>query len=70
LYNLEFYRVSFLQGAITITDDGGIVYENVWAVIAPDEAITLGIVKPLHGSLHFACPPDRVLSISLPQRQQ
>jgi hypothetical protein len=29
--------------------------KNVWAVIAPDEAISFGIIKPLDGSLHFDC---------------
>jgi hypothetical protein len=41
------------------------MYEYVWAIIASDEAIPLGIVKPLHGSLHFAFPPDRDFEISL-----
>jgi len=39
------------------------VYENVGAIIAPDEAVSLGIVKPLHGSLHCDCPPDRDFEI-------
>ena len=63
LPNLEFDGISFLQGAITITDDGGVMDENVWAVIAPDEAVSLGVVKPLHRSLHFAGPPDRDFGI-------
>src|SRR3981081_434610 len=65
LNNFEFDRVSFLQGAIAIAGDGGIMYENVGAIIAPDEAVSLGIVKPLHGSSHFHCPPGRVFEISL-----
>jgi hypothetical protein len=65
LNDLKLDWVSFLQGAITITGDGGIMYENVWTIIAPDEAISLGIVKPLHGSMHFDCPPDRVFEIPL-----
>jgi hypothetical protein len=48
-----------LQGAIAITDDGGIVYENVGAIIAPDEAVSFRIVKPFHGSMHFAFPPEQ-----------
>src|SRR5260370_5860154 len=39
--------------------------ENVWAITAPDEAVSLGIVKPFHSSLHFACPPDRDIEILL-----
>jgi len=29
------------------------MYENVWTIIAPDEAVSFGIIKPLHGALHF-----------------
>jgi hypothetical protein len=54
-----------LQGAITIAGDGGIVDKNVWAFIAPDEAVSFGIIKPFYGSLHFDCPPDRDFEISL-----
>ena len=30
------------------------MYENVWSIVAPDEAVSFVVVKPLHGSLHFA----------------
>jgi hypothetical protein len=63
LNDFEFDWVSFLQRAIAIASDRGIMYENVWAIIAPDEAVSFGIVKPFHGSLHFACPPDTVFGI-------
>jgi hypothetical protein len=53
LNNLKLDWISFLQGAITIPDDGGVMNENVRPVIAPDEAVSLGIIKPFHGSLHF-----------------
>jgi hypothetical protein len=41
------------------------MYEYVWTVIAPDEAIPLGIIKPLHGSLHFDALLNRDFEISL-----
>src|SRR2546429_5809724 len=34
-------------------------------IFAPDEAISFGIIKPLHGALHFDYPPDRDFEISL-----
>src|SRR6267143_3601430 len=52
LNDFEFDGVSLLQGAIAISGDGGIMYENVWAIIAPDEAVSFGIIKPFHGSVH------------------
>jgi hypothetical protein len=34
------------------------MHENVWTIIAPDEAVSFRIIEPLHGSLHFAFPPE------------
>jgi len=58
LDNLKFDWVSFLQSTVTFTDDGGIMDKNVRPVIAPDEAVPFGIVKPFHGSVHFTWPPN------------
>jgi hypothetical protein len=55
LDNFELHRVPFLQSAVAIASDGGIVNENVWAIIAPDEAISLGIIEPLNSALQFEC---------------
>jgi hypothetical protein len=55
LDDFKFDRVSFLQSAISFPGDCGIVNKNVWAIIAPDEAISFRIVKPFDGSLHFDC---------------
>ena len=63
LNDLKFDGISFLQRSIPVSSDCRIMDENVWAVIAPDEAVPFRIVKPLHGSLHFAFPPDRDLEI-------
>src|SRR5207249_2048525 len=53
---------------ITITSDGRIMYENVCTIIAPDEAVSFGIIEPLHGALHFDFPPERGLRDLAPQR--
>jgi hypothetical protein len=55
LDNFELNRVPFLKSAIAISRDGGIVYENVWTIIAPNEAIPLGIIEPLDSALQFEC---------------
>jgi hypothetical protein len=52
LHDLELHRISFLQGAVSISCDGGIVNEHIWTVIAPDEAVSFGIIEPLYSSLH------------------
>src|SRR5882762_10314318 len=53
LDNFKLDRVSLLQGAISIPGDRGIVNENVWAIIAPDEAISFRIIKPFYNPSHF-----------------
>jgi hypothetical protein len=39
LDNLELYRVSFLQTAVAISQDCGIMNKYVWTIVAPYEAI-------------------------------
>src|SRR5713226_4569317 len=58
LNDLKFHRISLLQGTVSVAGDGGIMHEYVRTIIAPDEAVTLGVIKPLHSSSHFAWPPD------------
>ena len=55
LDDFEFNCISLLKSAISIPGDCGIVNEYVWAIIAPDEAISFRIVKPFDGSLHCDC---------------
>jgi hypothetical protein len=43
--------------------------ENVGAIIAPDEAVAFRIIKPFHGSSHFAFPPHRGFEIFVGRRQ-
>jgi hypothetical protein len=57
LNNLKLNLISFLKRAIAIAGDGGIMNENVWAIIAPDEAIPFGIIEPLDSSLQ-RLPPE------------
>jgi hypothetical protein len=56
--NVELNLLAFLQAAESVRLDGGEVNEYVFAVLAADEPITLGVVKPLycscfHGSALF-----------------
>jgi hypothetical protein len=47
---IELDLLTFLQAAEAVWLDGGEVNENVLAVLAADETIALGIVKPLYCS--------------------
>ena len=57
LHNLELDHVSFLQSAITFTNNRGIVNENIRAIVAPDEAIPFRVIEPLHGATQFRSLP-------------
>ncbi len=39
LDDFKFDCISFLQGAVAIARDCGIVYENIRAIFAPDKAV-------------------------------
>jgi hypothetical protein len=39
LDNFELHRISFLQSAVAIPHDSGIMNKNIWTIVAPDEAI-------------------------------
>jgi hypothetical protein len=53
LDNFEFDHIPFFEGTVTVPDDAGIVNKDVRAIVAPYEAIALGVVEPLHDSTHF-----------------
>src|SRR6266852_1812976 len=57
LHNLEFDRLSFLQGAVTIPDDGRVMNKNIRAVLPANETVAFRVIEPFYSSLHFACPP-------------
>ena len=48
---VELNLLSFLQAAETVGLNGGEVYKYVLTVLAADESIALGVVKPLYCSL-------------------
>jgi hypothetical protein len=50
LHDLKFDWISFLKSAITVADDRGIMNENIWAIFAPDEAVSFRVVEPLDSS--------------------
>ena len=57
LHNFEFHCIAFLQCAVPVTNDRRIVDENIRTILAADEAVSLRIVEPFHGSLHLLRPP-------------
>ena len=50
LDHIELDLLTFLQAAESIGLDSGEVYEYVLSILAADETITLGVVKPLYCS--------------------
>ena len=50
LDHIELYLLTFLQAAESVRLDGREVYKHVLAVLAADEPIALGVVKPLYCS--------------------
>jgi len=58
LHDFELNLISFLKRAVTVARYGGVMYEDVWTIIAPDEAIPFGIVEPLDSSLQCDRLPE------------
>jgi len=51
LHHLELHRLAFLKAAESTRLDGREMHENIFAVLTADEAVALGVVKPLYCSL-------------------
>jgi len=49
-YDVELNLLTFLQAAKPVCLDGGEVHEYIFAILAADKTIALGIVKPLYCS--------------------
>jgi hypothetical protein len=49
-YYIELNLLTFLQAAKPVSLNSGEVHENVFAILAADKTIALGIVKPLYCS--------------------
>jgi hypothetical protein len=46
--DLKLDRISFLQRAVAVTSDCGIMDENIGTIVAPDKAISFRIIKPFY----------------------
>ena len=51
LNDVELHSLAFLQTLEAIRVNGGVMHEDVFSVLAGDEAVALGVVKPLHSTL-------------------
>ena len=51
LGHVELYRLTFLQALETTRLDRREVHKNIFAILAADETIALGVVEPLYCSL-------------------
>jgi len=47
LDDVELYVIALFQGLVAIQLNCGIVNEDIWPVVAADESVPLGVVKPL-----------------------
>src|SRR5579862_7254102 len=48
--HVKLYLLTFLQAAETAGLNGGEMHEDILAVLAADESIAFGVIKPLHCS--------------------
>jgi hypothetical protein len=48
LNDVEFYVIALFQSLVAIQLDCRVVNENIRPVVASDESVALGVVKPLH----------------------
>lgn len=48
LFNFKLNLVPLIQGFITVTDNGFVMYKNIVAFFSDDKTITLGVVEPLN----------------------
>src|SRR5436309_2527412 len=51
LGHVELHGLAFLQALKAASLNSGEMHENVFAILTADEAVALGVVKPLHCSL-------------------
>ncbi len=55
LGDIELHRLAFLQALETARLDGREMHENVFARLAADKAVALGVIEPLYCSLFHMC---------------
>ena len=59
--NLKLYSLAFLQATETVAADCRKVHEHIFASLAADKTVALGVVKPFHCSLFYSLLPISVL---------
>jgi hypothetical protein len=57
LHNLKLDSLSFLQSAVAVANDSGIMNENIRTIVAPDKAIAFRVIKPLYCAKQFGVLP-------------
>jgi hypothetical protein len=65
LHNFEFDHISFLQSAVAVSNDGGIVDEDIGAIVAPDEAVTFRVIEPFYGATQAWASLNKCFSFRL-----
>src|SRR6266568_8578010 len=56
LLHFELHRLTFVEGLVTVHNDGGEVHEDIFSRLALDEPVAFRSIEPLHCSLFLHCP--------------
>jgi hypothetical protein len=65
LDDVELNIIALFQRLVAVQLNGGVVNEYIWTIVAPDESVALGVVKPL--DLPFVLSHRLLLSLGLPR---
>jgi hypothetical protein len=73
LHDLKLNHLSFLQGAITVSNNRGIMNEDVGTILAPNESVAFRVIEPFHRAAQTLTLPQQmfhflVLARSLAER--
>src|SRR6185503_4281695 len=50
LHDLEVHSIAFLKALVTLRANSAVVDEHVWPIVSADEAVTFGVIEPLHST--------------------
>jgi hypothetical protein len=65
LNNVKFDVVAFFEALVTVKLNSGIVNEDIWAIVAPNEAVTFSVVEPLDFALIRCHEPNPLLVVAV-----
>jgi hypothetical protein len=60
LHDLKLNHLSFLQGAITVSNNRGIMNEDVGTILAPNESVAFRVIEPFHRAAQTLTLPQQM----------